>query len=94
MTATLDNLPDRPDEEVIVPDETFDAAELLPAPTATIRYDGSLTTPPCAEGVRWNVLTEPIELSRAQLDAYTVAHDDNGRAIQPSNGRVPLVDRT
>lgn len=94
LAATLDNLPDDPDEEVLVPGQTLDAARLLPASTETIRYDGSLTTPPCAEGVRWNVLTEPIELSKAQLDAYTAVHDDNGRAIQPRNGRVPLLDRT
>ena len=93
LATTVAHLPEVVGEEVVVSGETLDASDLLPESTETIRYPGSLTTPPCAEGVRWNVLTQPIEVSQAQLDAYTGVHDDNGRAIQPANGRVPLVDR-
>jgi carbonic anhydrase len=35
------------------------------------RYDGSLTTPPCSEGVKWFVMTTPIALSTAQIGVFT-----------------------
>lgn len=54
-------------------------------------YNGSLTTPPCSEGVKWIVMQQPIEVSKDQIDHY---HDllgfDNNRPIQPLNARVIL----
>ena len=67
----------------------FDAAALLPAIRDYVTYGGSLTTPGCAEGVTWLVLTKPISVSSAQLaklDPFGV----NARPIQPRNGR-PIV---
>ena len=40
-----------------------DVNKLLPAAKTTYRYDGSLTTPPCTEGVKWIIMTDPIRLS-------------------------------
>jgi carbonic anhydrase len=51
-------------------------------------YAGSLTTPPCSEGVSWYVQSQPITLSAAQLDALKAIHDENARHAQPANGRV------
>ena len=45
---------------------TINADDLLPSARRAYRYDGSLTTPPCSEGVKWLVLTTPIELSEVQ----------------------------
>lgn len=58
------------------------------------RYDGSLTTPPCSEGVKWVVLTTPIEMSEAQIAAFKAIIPDNNRPVQPLNGRELLVDIT
>ena len=48
-----------------------DVDALLPTARTTYRYDGSLTTPPCSEGVKWFVMTTPIALSKAQIEAFT-----------------------
>jgi len=51
----------------------LDWAKLLPSNKTTVRYDGSLTTPGCAEGVKWNVMTHPITMSQAQINAFLEA---------------------
>jgi carbonic anhydrase len=56
-------------------------------------YDGSLTTPPCSEGIAWIVRSKGIYLSRAQLDMLRRAMPDDARPIQHRNGR-PIIHRT
>ena len=51
------------------------------------RYAGSLTTPPCAEGVEWHVVAAPVELSEAQIARLTGVLGGNSRPVQPLNGR-------
>lgn len=70
----------------------IDAGDLLPSARASYRYDGSLTTPPCSEGVKWFVLTTPIELSEAQIATFAAIIHGNNRPVQPLNGRQLLVD--
>ena len=55
-------------------------------------YEGSLTTPPCSEGVKWIVLTTPIEMSEAQIAAFKAIIHDNNRPVQPLNGRKLIVN--
>ena len=55
-------------------------------------YDGSLTTPPCSEGVTWIVLKTPIQMSEAQIAAFKAIIHDNNRPVQPLNGRKLLID--
>jgi carbonic anhydrase len=71
------------------------AADFLPAVQTTYRYDGSLTTPPCSEGVKWMVMTTPITFSEAQIEAYSklFEHGTN-RPVQELNGRVDVEDIT
>ena len=61
---------------------------------SSYRYEGSLTTPPCSEGVNWIVLTTPIEMSEAQISAFKAIMHDNNRPVQPLNGRELLTDST
>lgn len=69
-----------------------DAGDLLPVDRQTYRYDGSLTTPPCSEGVKWNVLTTPIELSEVQIAAFKAVVHANNRPVQLLNERVLHLD--
>lgn len=68
----------------------FNAKELLPEDLDYYRFSGSLTTPPCTEGVRWFVLKEPVPVSRAQIKAFSKAMGDNNRPVQPLNARQIL----
>lgn len=65
----------------------FDATKMLPATLGYYAFKGSLTTPPCSEGVAWHVLRQPVELSAAQLKAFTSIYKMNARPVQPLNGR-------
>jgi len=69
-----------------------DVDALLPKARTTYRYEGSLTTPPCSEGVKWFVMTTPIALSKAQIGAFTALFHGNNRPVQPLNGRPVLTD--
>ena len=86
------NLPSQTGVETHYPHVDVDVDKLLPASRASYRYDGSLTTPPCSEGVRWIVMTSPIQLSAAQIKAFTAIIHDNNRPTQPLNGRPVLTE--
>ncbi|QTD45799.1 carbonic anhydrase [Ottowia testudinis] len=67
------------------------AAGMLPAKLDYYRFNGSLTTPPCSEGVRWLVLKAPLTASKAQISAFEhVMHHPNNRPLQPVNARPVL----
>ena len=61
---------------------------LMPRNKAYYNYPGSLTTPPCSEGVNWLVLKNSIEVSAEQIDAYTKLFPNSIRPVQPLNNRV------
>lgn len=65
----------------------LDLAELIPTPDRYFRYSGSLTTPPCSEGVTWIILPEPQTLGESQLDSITRHLHENARPTQPLNER-------
>lgn len=66
---------------------TVNAASLLPPNHGYLTYRGSLTTPPCSEGVQWIVLDDPIQASEAQIQAFERLYPVNARPIQSTNGR-------
>ena len=72
---------------------TIDLEELLPKRRLAFRYIGSLTTPPCSEGVRWFVLAEPVELSAEQIAAFAAIYDHNNRPTQPLHGRSLVLEK-
>ena len=75
-------------------DVQVNAADLLPVDQTTFRYAGSLTTPPCSEGVSWFLMIRPIELSAEQIAAFTAIYDGNNRPVQPLDGRTVEADTT
>jgi carbonic anhydrase len=84
------NLPASKDKEVARPDVRIDAAALLPANLAYYAYSGSLTTPPCSEGVRWMVLKSPSPVSAREIAVFAARYPLNARPAQPRNGREIL----
>jgi carbonic anhydrase len=70
---------------------TINVAGLLPEDKDYYRYNGSLTTPPCSEGLRWIVLKQPLTASAEQIKQFKAAmHHDNNRPLQPINARFVL----
>lgn len=65
----------------------LDASKLLPPSKTYYHYTGSLTSPPCTEGVEWIVYNTPAELSREQIAAFRAKFPENNRPVQPLNGR-------
>jgi carbonic anhydrase len=84
------NLPKAKGVETHLSGVKVDVDALLPRARTTYRYDGSLTTPPCSEGVKWFVMTTPIPLSAGQIGQFTAIINGNNRPVQPINGR-PIV---
>ena len=66
----------------------YDASTLLPNSLGYYAFTGSLTTPPCSEGVAWQVLKTPVEISKGQIAAFHKIYKMNARPVQPLNGRV------
>ena len=87
-------LPDGPGDDRHVEDLDLEINKLRPLPLHYYRYEGSLTTPPCSEGVRWIVMAEKRQISPAQM-AEVVSHlHHNYRPVQPLGGRkIGLVSR-
>jgi len=71
-----------------VSDRMINALSLLPSSKSYFSYDGSLTTPPCSEGVQWNILVEPTTISEAQIETFEQIYQVDARPIQPSNRRT------
>ena len=70
---------------------TLDASRFVPGDMGYYHYDGSLTTPPCTEGVDWYVLREIRTVSQEQVNRIAALHNGfNHRPIQARNGRMVL----
>jgi len=71
--------------------ERISVKGLLPASNDYYRFNGSLTTPPCIEGVRWYVLKQPLTVSADQVKKFRhIMHHPNNRPVQPVYAR-PLL---
>jgi carbonic anhydrase len=60
--------------------------------TGFYQYDGSLTTPPCSEGVKWYIRKTPTTLSKEQIAAFAEVYDHNNRPLQALNERMLYLD--
>lgn len=81
------NMPSRGSDLVTKYRAVVNVVDLLPEDRSYYAYTGSLTTPPCTEGVLWIVLAQPLEISAKQLAAFRAIYDGNNRPVQPMNGR-------
>lgn len=74
--------------ETSLDEVTVNIADILPEDRSLYTYEGSLTTPPCSEGVRWIMMQNPIEFSAQQIDTYAEILADTNRPVQPLNERT------
>jgi carbonic anhydrase len=74
-------------DRVRMPRDLLNLNELLPIDQRYYQFMGSLTTPPCTEGVLWTVLKQPLQISNAQLKLFTQLYPNNARPLQALNGR-------
>ncbi len=74
--------------DTITPSVVLDVGELLPASREYFTYMGSQTTPPCAEGVLWLVMKQPMQAAPAQMALFSRLYPLNARPVQASSGRV------
>jgi carbonic anhydrase len=81
------NLPKEREKEVEAASVTINAAELLPKDRAYYTFAGSLTTPPCSEGVTWFVMRHPTSVSKDEVARFAKLYPMNARPTQPLNGR-------
>ena len=88
-----DNLPAE-ETKAIATGMRVNATDLLPTEQLVYRYHGSLTTPPCSEGVLWSVMKIPIEMSAEQIGMFTAIFEGNNRPLQPLNDRDLQLDET
>jgi carbonic anhydrase len=71
-------------------DIQIDANQLLPQDKNYYTFTGSLTTPPCSEGVKWMILKQPVSISAEQLALYQAVYPHNARPLQALNDREVL----
>jgi len=71
-------------------DAAIDPNKFLPGKLTYYRYPGSLTTPPCSEIVEWVLLTEPVDVTAADIAAFAKLYEMNARPAQKANRRAVL----
>ena len=87
VQSVWNNLPLEKGDEVRA-GTRIDLAQLLPEDKRYYTYLGSLTTPPCSEGVLWMVLKQPVPISPEQLAIFARLYPMNARPIQQADGRL------
>ena len=87
------NIPSEKGKPQDISSVSIQVQDLLPTEHDYFTYAGSLTTPPCSEGVAWYVLKVHTTLSPEQVAAFATIYSKNARPIQPTNGREILQSR-
>jgi carbonic anhydrase len=86
-------LPKEKEKERVMEQVKINAASLLPKNHKYYTFAGSLTTPPCSEGVTWFVLATPKAISKEQVARFGKIYRANARPVQPLNGRAVKVSQ-
>jgi len=87
VQTVWNNLPLEKGEEVSAK-AMLDLNALLPAERSYFTYMGSLTTPPCSEGVLWMVMKQPVQISPEQIGIFSRLYPMNARPVQSASGRL------
>jgi carbonic anhydrase len=87
LQTVWNNLPLEKNEEFAAR-ALLDLNQLLPTDRRYYTYMGSLTTPPCSEGVLWLVMQQPVPMSANQIDIFSRLYPMNARPIQQAAGRM------
>jgi carbonic anhydrase len=87
------DLPKEKDKEEHFNNIQINVASLLPADHGYYTFDGSLTTPPCSEGVTWYVLKHPVTITATEIERFSKLYRDNARPTQPLYDRVVLESK-
>jgi len=87
VQSVWNNLPLEKNEEVPARD-LLDLREMLPVERSYFTYMGSLTTPPCSEGVLWMVMKTALPVSVEQIGVFAHLYPMNARPIQSASGRL------
>ena len=87
MQAVWNALPLEKGEEQAAP-APMDLNKLLPEDRRYYTYMGSLTTPPCSEGVLWMVMKTPLPVTPEQIDIFARLYPMNARPVQQVAGRL------
>jgi len=82
------HLPLEKGEALAATQAQIDLTQLLPAERGYYTFMGSLTTPPCSEGVLWMVMRQPVTLSAQQIGVFARLHPMNARPLQAGSGRL------
>ncbi|WP_338469599.1 carbonic anhydrase family protein [Niallia sp. XMNu-256] len=93
LNQIWNDLPKRKSKEAITSLRPLHLNQLLPKNQTFFYYEGSLTTPPCTEGVQWIVFKSPIEMSKSQIQTFQEIFPDNHRPTQPINDREILMKK-
>jgi carbonic anhydrase len=83
-----ERMPNTPGKEEVIAGVEVNPTGLLPRDTSYYMYRGSLTAPPCTEGVTWFVMKTPVDISAEQISAFAALYPHDVRPPQPLNGRV------
>ena len=90
LAKAWSNMPKKAGDKHKLP-QTVNVSSILPKNRDYYRFNGSLTTPPCSEGVRWLVMKNAVTASKQQIEAFShVLHEPNNRPIQAVNARAIL----
>jgi carbonic anhydrase len=90
VNSLWSNIPANKGKAADVPSVSIQTLDLLPVERSYFTYTGSLTTPPCSEGVTWYVLKSHPTVSAQQIATFSKIYPLNARPIQPRNGRSIL----
>lgn len=90
LEKILKQLPTESDKPATLKSRVL-ASEMMPSNQDYYRFSGSLTTPPCTEGIRWILIKTPITATKAQIEAIAEITPQNNRPLQALNGRL-IVD--
>jgi carbonic anhydrase len=88
LKPVFDDFPPKGSAEKSEPGATVDLGSFLPAARGYFTFDGSLTTPPCSEHVRWFVLKNAVTASPAQIARFAERYPMDARPTQPLNDRT------